>query len=105
MATGRSSHHRPAKHRQQIARRTHPRSLAGRLGHLGARKRARDRASSRSRRQASIARRPRPSPEEPPSGARIGELVGHADLVTTARTYTHVLVSEDELDFDRLLAS
>jgi integrase len=37
--------------------------------------------------------------------ARIGELVGHADLVTTARTYTHVLVSEDELDFDRLLAS
>jgi integrase len=37
--------------------------------------------------------------------ARIGELVGHADLVTTARTCTHVLVSEDELDFDRLLAS
>jgi integrase len=37
--------------------------------------------------------------------ARIGERVGHADLVTTARTYTHVLVSEDELDFDRLLAS
>jgi integrase len=36
--------------------------------------------------------------------AHIGELVGHADLVT-ARTYTHVLVSEDELGFDRLLAS
>jgi integrase len=31
--------------------------------------------------------------------ARIGEVVGHADLVTTARTYTHVLVNEDELDY------
>jgi hypothetical protein len=27
-------------------------------------------------------------------GARIGELVGHDDLVTTARTYTHVVVDE-----------
>jgi integrase len=36
--------------------------------------------------------------------ARIGEAVGHADLVTTARTYTHVLVSEDELDYAKLLS-
>jgi integrase len=34
--------------------------------------------------------------------ARIGELVGHADLVTTARTYTHVLVDESELREPRL---
>ncbi len=34
--------------------------------------------------------------------ARIGELVGHDDLVTTARTYTHV-VAEGELDYGRLL--
>jgi hypothetical protein len=26
--------------------------------------------------------------------ARIGELVGHDDLVTTARTYTHVVADE-----------
>ena len=31
--------------------------------------------------------------------ARIGEFVGHADLVTTARTYTHVLADERELDY------
>jgi integrase len=36
--------------------------------------------------------------------ARIGELVGHDDLVTTARTYTHVLVDERELDYAALLA-
>jgi hypothetical protein len=30
--------------------------------------------------------------------ARIGEQVGHDDLVTTARTYTHVLADERELD-------
>ena len=35
--------------------------------------------------------------------ARIGELVGHDDLVTTARTYTHVLVDERELDYGELL--
>jgi integrase len=29
--------------------------------------------------------------------ARIGELVGHDDLVTTARTYTHVVADEREL--------
>ena len=36
--------------------------------------------------------------------ARIGELVGHDDLVTTARTYTHVVVDERELDYAQLLA-
>jgi integrase len=35
--------------------------------------------------------------------ARIGELVGHDDLMTTARTYTHTLVSEDELEYAKLL--
>lgn len=35
--------------------------------------------------------------------ARIGELVGHGDLVTTARTYTHVVADEAELDYARLL--
>jgi integrase len=37
--------------------------------------------------------------------ASIGELVGHDDLVTTARTYTHVLADERELDYAALLAS
>jgi integrase len=36
--------------------------------------------------------------------ARIGELVGHDDLMTTARTYTHVVADEAELDYDSLLA-
>lgn len=36
--------------------------------------------------------------------ARIGELVGHDDLMTTARTYTHVLVDERELDYRSVLA-
>ena len=36
--------------------------------------------------------------------ARIGEFVGHTDLMTTARSYTHVLVSEDELDYANLIA-
>jgi integrase len=31
--------------------------------------------------------------------ARIGELVGHDDLVTTVRTYTHVVADERELDY------
>jgi integrase len=35
--------------------------------------------------------------------ARIGELVGHDDLVTTARTYTHVVADERELDYESLL--
>jgi integrase len=30
--------------------------------------------------------------------ARIGEMVGQRDLAVTANTYTHVLVSEDEVD-------
>jgi hypothetical protein len=29
---------------------------------------------------------------------------GHADLVTTARTYTYVLVDEKELDYASLIA-
>ena len=36
--------------------------------------------------------------------ARIGE-VGHDDLMTTARTYTHVVADERELDYQRLLRS
>ena len=39
------------------------------------------------------------------SWARIGEAVGHADLMTTARTYTHVLADEAELDYLALLAA
>jgi integrase len=36
------------------------------------------------------------------SWARIGEQVGHGDLVTTARTYTHVIADEAELDYNAL---
>jgi integrase len=42
--------------------------------------------------------------EQGVSWARIGELVGHGDIVTTARTYTHVLTDETEVRFDRLIA-
>jgi integrase len=35
--------------------------------------------------------------------ARIGEQVGHDDLVTTARTYTHVLIDETELDYEGMI--
>jgi integrase len=35
--------------------------------------------------------------------ARIGELVGHDDLVTTARTYTHVVADEGELDYAEVM--
>ncbi len=38
------------------------------------------------------------------SWARIGELVGHGDIVTTARTYTHVLGDSAELDYAEVLA-
>jgi hypothetical protein len=31
--------------------------------------------------------------------------VGHDDLVTTVRTYTHVVADEGELDYSSLLAS
>jgi integrase len=34
--------------------------------------------------------------------ARIGERAGHMDLMTTARTYTHVLADEVELDYSTL---
>jgi hypothetical protein len=37
------------------------------------------------------------------SWARIGEAVGHGDIVTTARTYTHVLGDARELDSAALL--
>jgi hypothetical protein len=36
--------------------------------------------------------------------ARISDLVGHGDLVTTARTYTHVVASEVEVDYARLVS-
>jgi hypothetical protein len=36
--------------------------------------------------------------------ARIGEQVGHDDLITTAGTYTHVVADESELDYEGLLA-
>jgi integrase len=35
--------------------------------------------------------------------ARIGELVGHDDLMTTAKTYTHVVADEAEPDYEALL--
>jgi integrase len=35
--------------------------------------------------------------------ARIGELVGHDDLMTTARVYTHVVADERELDYPALV--
>ncbi len=37
------------------------------------------------------------------SWARIGEQVGHGDLVTTARTYTHVVADEAALDYEGML--
>jgi hypothetical protein len=33
-----------------------------------------------------------------------GEAVGHDDLVTTARTYTHVIADEAEVDYAQALA-
>jgi hypothetical protein len=36
--------------------------------------------------------------------ARIGEIVGHTDLMTTARTYTHVVADEAEIDYVSSLA-
>jgi len=35
--------------------------------------------------------------------ARIGELVGHDDITTTSRVYTHVVADEAELDYAELL--
>ena len=36
--------------------------------------------------------------------ARIGQLVGHDDIVTTARTYTHVVADDKELNYRALLS-
>jgi integrase len=36
--------------------------------------------------------------------ARIGEAVGHDDITTTSRVYTHVLADEKEVDYRRVLA-
>jgi hypothetical protein len=46
------------------------------------------------------------SDPEPITGSRLAsvQLVGHDDLVTTARTYTHVVADEGELDYPKLLA-
>jgi hypothetical protein len=49
--------------------------------------------------------RRRPSAGVPVSWARIGEAVGHGNLMTTARTYTDVLSDEAELDYEALLAA
>lgn len=35
--------------------------------------------------------------------ARIGEQVGHDDITTTSRVYTHVVADERELDYKRML--
>jgi len=35
--------------------------------------------------------------------AKVGELVGHDDLITTARTYTHVISDEREIDYEELV--
>lgn len=37
------------------------------------------------------------------SCARIGEAVGHRDIVTTAKTYAHVLGNAAELDYREAL--
>jgi integrase len=37
------------------------------------------------------------------SWPRIGEAVGHGDIVTTARTYTHV-IGDAEVDYEEVLA-
>ena len=38
--------------------------------------------------------------EQGASWARIGEAVGHGDIATTSRTYTHGLGDDRELDYD-----
>ena len=35
--------------------------------------------------------------------ARIAEHVGHDDITTTSRVYTHVVADERELDYERIL--
>ena len=34
------------------------------------------------------------------SWARIGEAVGHDDITTTSRVYTHVVADEREIDYE-----
>ena len=36
--------------------------------------------------------------------ARIGELVGHDDITTTSRVYTHVTADEGEIDYPEVLS-
>ena len=36
--------------------------------------------------------------------ARIGEAVGHDNITTTSRVYTHVVADETELDYAKLIA-
>ena len=36
--------------------------------------------------------------------ARIGELVGHDDITTTSRVYTHVMADEGEIDYPEVLS-
>jgi hypothetical protein len=52
---------------------------------------------------SSRARYPARTPTSVP-WARIGEFVGQRDLKTTADTYTHVLISEAEVDYAALAA-
>jgi len=35
--------------------------------------------------------------------ARIGEQVGHDDITSTCRVYTHVVADEPELDYETIL--
>ena len=35
---------------------------------------------------------------------RIGELVGHDDITTTSRVYTHVMADEGEIDYPEVLS-
>jgi len=37
------------------------------------------------------------------SWARVGEQVGHDDITTTSRVYTHVVADERELDYEKTL--
>jgi integrase len=39
------------------------------------------------------------------SWARIGEQVGHDDITTTSRVYTHVVADEREVDYSDSLTS
>ncbi len=43
--------------------------------------------------------------EQSVSWARIGEAVGHGDIATTARHYTHVLSDGTEVDYSELIGT